>query len=182
MEFRIPSTTKRRPRNAVGFKLVEFSIAMGIGSLVLLISSGLMVYSGRHFASVAGYTDLQSRTLTAIDRMSLEIRQFKTLSSYSSNSLTFNGTNVPVTYTYSPTKRTLVRVEGPKQETLLSECDFLEFHVYQRSPIPGSFEQNEVVSIDEAKVVAINWGCSRSLGGSMVTDNAQAARIVLRAN
>jgi len=161
---------------------MEFSIAMGIGSLVLLVSSALLLYSGRHFASIAGYTDLHSRALTAIDRMSVEIRQFKALSSFSSNSLTFDSTNLPVTYAYSTSERKLTRTEGTKKETLLNQCDFLEFHIYQRTPIPGTFNQNEVASLEEAKVVAINWGSSRSLGGSRVTDNSQAARIVLRAN
>jgi hypothetical protein len=161
---------------------MEFSIAMGIGSLVLLISSGLMLYSGRHFASIAGYTDLHSRALTAIDRMTMEIRQFKALSSFSSNSLTFFGTNQPVTYAYSQSEKRLTRSEGTKTETLLEQCDFLEFHVYQRTPIPGTFDQNQVASLDEAKVIAVNWGSSRSLGGSRVSDNSQAARIVMRAN
>jgi len=161
---------------------MEFTIAMGIASLVLLVSSALLLYSGRHFASIAGYTDLHSRALTAIDRISMEIRQFKALSSFSTNSLTFVGTNSPVTYAYSPAERKLTRVEGTKKETLLDECDFLEFHVYQRTPIPGTFEQNQIASIEEARVVAVNWGSSRALGGSRVTDNSQAARIVFRAN
>lgn len=183
MEFRTRFIirAKRRLRVAAAFTLAELSVGMGVAALVLVVTVGIFVYSGRNFASLAGYVDMQTRALNAMDRLSSEIRQHKSLLVFSSNSLTFAGP-LPVTYTYSASNKTLIRDDTWKKETLLSGCDSLQFRVYQRTPIPGTFEQNEVTAVHEAKVITITWACSRSMGGSKVTDDAQTARIVLRTN
>jgi hypothetical protein len=185
MESRMRSITKsRKTRGPLrAFTLVEFSIAMGIAALILVITSGLLLYSGRTFASLASYVDMQGTALSAIDHMTAEIRQLRGLTSFSSNSLTFVGTNQPVTYDYSPTTHKLTRTEGSlKAQTFLRGCDFLEFKVFQRTPIQGTFNQNPIAFPEEAKVVTINWRCSRSLGNFSVTDTAQTAKVVLRSN
>ena len=79
MVFKITSTKGTSRRKRVGFTLVEFLVAMGIGGLVLAGLAGLMFYTGRSFAALANYVDLDAYSRNALDTMSREIRQTRRL-------------------------------------------------------------------------------------------------------
>lgn len=170
-------------RAAAGFTLVEYLIGIAVGTLVLLALASLSLYSGRSFAGLANYADLNSKSLLAIDTMTRDIRQAVGLTSFSTNQLVFdNGSgNPPLTFTYSPVDRTLVRVEGTDKKVLLRDCDFLKFSVYQRSPLAGTYDQYPIAVPGTGKVVELTWVCSRTiLGARLNTENAQTAKIVIR--
>ena len=84
-----------------------------------------------------------------------------------------------LSFTY--TNRTLVRQQGTLSKTLLTGCDSLQFSIYQRSPIPGTYDQYAVAETTNCKVVMVTWLCSRKiLGSKLTTESQQTAKIVMR--
>src|SRR5438094_9825002 len=104
MGFRTISALKpRRTGNSTGFTLADMMVSVGVGSLVVLAVTSLSLYSGRNFAGLANYTEMEAASLNAIDQMTKDIRQTTGLTAFSTNQLTFSaGTNAPLTFAYSP--------------------------------------------------------------------------------
>ncbi len=169
-------------RPGAGLTLMEYLVALGIGSLVLLVLVPLVVFSGRSFASLAHYADLNATGIYALDRMTKDIRQAVFLAACTSNQLTFNmGTGQPaLVFTYDPGQGTLTRQQGATSQVLLTGCDAFQFSLWQRTPKSNSFELLPPVNAP-CKVVEVNWTCSRQiLGRKLTTEGNQSARIVIR--
>ena len=130
-------TTSNNPANrwkaSRGVTLIEFSIASGLASLILLVLGSMSFYSARTFASIANYTDLDNKSRTALDIMTKDIRQSERLTSASTTKLEFlYSPGVTLSYTYDPTEKTLTRTLGNASKVLLTECDFLKFSLFKR--------------------------------------------------
>ena len=183
MVFKITFTKSARKRGA-GFTLVELLVAMAIGSLVLAGLAGLMFYTGRSFAALANYVDLDAYSRNALDTMSREIRQTRRLVAGTSTRLEFEdfdgGTLV---YQFNADARTLTRSKNGvvNTEPLLRECNFLQFSMFQRNPINGQYNQYPTATPDQCKLVQLRWICSRDLIQSRRnTESVQSAKIVIR--
>ncbi len=158
-------------------------VSTAVSILVLAIVVPLSIYTGRNFAGLANYVELNASSVCALDQMTKDIRQAVSLGNYATNQLTFlMGSNVSsLTYTYDPSNQTLVRQQGTDSKTLLTGCDSLQFSIYQRSPIPGTYDQYPTANATNCKVVTVSWVCSRTILGSRVnTENEQTAKIVIR--
>ncbi len=185
MAFKTTNITKTR---RAAFTLVEMMVAVGISSMVLLGIGSFSCYSGRSFAAMSNYVDLDRKSRNALDRMSRDIRQSNFLSSYSTNisgliqTIVLNDYDgVNLTYAYNPAAKTLTRTKAGNSNTLLSECDTFSFGVFQRTPKGGTYEQFPTGSSSTCKVIQLNWICSRKIFGSKVnTESVQSAKIVIR--
>jgi hypothetical protein len=174
----------RRARRA-GSTLVEYIVAAGVGSLILLAVVPLTLYSGYNFAAMANYADLNASSLNAVDQMTTEIRQAAQVTAFTTNQVTLNmGTNrPPLVYAFSPNTRTLTRQELGNSKVILREVDTLEFAMFQRNPKPGMFEHYSTTNITDGRVLTVKWNCSRRLFGARISsESMEAARIVLRKN
>lgn len=175
-----------RKRRAAAFTLAETLVAAGISSMVLLAMASFSSFSGRSFAAMGNYADLDNRSRGALDRMSRDIRQCDSLSSYTSNSAIrriilndFDG--LPLTYTFDVNARTLSRIKNGTTTTCLTECDSLDFGIYQRTPMGGAFEQFPTATAASCKVIQVRWICSRTIMGNKVnTESVQSAKVVIR--
>src|SRR6185503_8459915 len=105
MECNVTSTKRRRTS---GFTLVEFLVALGLTGIVLTAIAQLTFYTGRSFAALLNYTELDKYSRNALDQMVYKIRQADELDSYSPTHLafTYGGTNTLV-YDYSPSAHIL---------------------------------------------------------------------------
>ena len=183
MEFKTTSLTDRNDRRTSrGGTLIEYMIGMGIGGLVLTAVLGLALYSGRSFAGLANYVDLNSASVRALDQLSRDIRQMVSLTAYATDTVTFDdGSGVPLRYTYDRDARTLTRTQGAESKVLLKECDSLQFSIFQRTPMPGTYDQYPTATVANCKVVSVQWTCSRTILGAKVnTEDIQEAKIVIR--
>src|SRR5688500_19446810 len=129
MVFKITSTKAGRRRRA-GLTLVEFMVALGIGGLVLAGMAGLMFYTGRSFAALANYVDLDAYSRNALDTMSREIRQTRRLVAGTATRLEFEDFDgATLVYEYNAGPRTLTRSRNGvvDDDPLLRECNFLQF-------------------------------------------------------
>ncbi len=162
--------------------LVEVLMATAVGGLVLSAVASLMVYNLRSLAALSNYADLDRYSRNAVDRISRDVRQAASLASFTSTELRFTFPSASdVYYTYSSDSKTLVRRQGTDRTVLLEECDALTFTVYGRNNISNSWDQFEVTTAANAKLIKLNWTCSRTiLGETRNTESIQTAKIVLR--
>ena len=181
MDFKNISTKRRQKR---GFSLVEMLVAVAIGSIVLGTLGALAFYTGRSFAAMANYVDLDAYSRNALDQMSKEIRQTARLTSATSTSLVFeNLDGSKLSYVYDPDERTLRRYRNGVADAkpLLIECDYLEFSIFQRNPVGGSYDQYPAATPATCKLVQLRWLCSREMVYSRFnTESVQSAKIVMR--
>jgi prepilin-type N-terminal cleavage/methylation domain-containing protein len=179
-----------------GWTLVEVLVAMGLGSLVMAAVASVTMYSAKTSLAMVNYSDLDSKSRYALDRISRELREANSMvafqSSASNKSITLTNANdaSAVTVAYNSSARTLVLSKtGQPDATLLTECDIWDFALYQRTPYvtptnvvyypatnaAGTFDNNLV------KLISLSWKCSRTIFAQKVnTESVQAAQIVLR--
>ena len=114
--------------------------------------------------------------------MATEIRQTKGLTNFTSTSLTFTDSDgVELSYIYDPSAKTLARLKSTQRKVLLEGCDYLQFGVFLRTPISGSFSNYPAASASTAKLIQVTWGCSRSILGKNVNNEiVQSSKIVIR--
>jgi Tfp pilus assembly protein PilW len=176
-------TTNTKPRrNCHASTLIEVLISMLLVGLVLGAVLAISLSSGRSFAEIMNYIDLDRDNRIAVDKLTRDVRQMAFLSIIETNALTFVDLNgSPVRYEYSPASRLLVRTSNGQQTTMLTECDSLVFAAYERAPLTNTFVLNPATEATNCKVVSLSWSCSRSmLGLRRHKEAAQTARIVLR--
>lgn len=165
-----------------GFTLTEFLVALGVGMLVLLATVALTLFSAKSFASISNYVDLDARSREALDRLTRDVRQVNRLATMSSTSLVFEDADgSTLQYVYSPSAKTLSRIKGSDTNVLLEACDSLNFSIYQRGPIGGTYNQYPTASAATCKLIEVSWKCSRNVMGAAInTESVQTAKIVIR--
>ena len=165
--------------------LFEIMFALGIGGLVMAGVCSLYFYSYRSFAAQLNYVDLDQYSQRALDKMSQQIRQVQAMTDFATNKLVFTDFDgTALSFIYNPTNKTLARIKGATTETLLTGCDSLIFSIYQRNPVGGSYDQYPAATVATAKLVQVQWLCSRPLYYNSLqnTESMQSAKIVIRGN
>ena len=166
-----------------GFTLVEVLVAMGIASLVLLTVYTLFFYSNQSLLSLINHVELERVNGRAVDRLSQQIRQVFQLTSYSPTNLTFvDFDGKSLQFIYDSKQRTLSRVkQGEGASVYLTDCDSLQFQVYQRTVQSGAMDVSSAAAGPDCKVVVVNWASSRNILGTILnSENVQSAKIVIR--
>jgi prepilin-type N-terminal cleavage/methylation domain-containing protein len=179
MECNATSTKLRRG----AFTLVEIMVAVGVGAILLAALMQVVFYTGRSFAALMNYTELDRYSRNALDQMIYKIRQADELKNFSSNRIVFSylKTN-DLVYEYSPSAKTLTETLQGRTKTVLNGCDSLTFGIYQRNTAAGTFDQfPATITNSVVKLVQMSWTCSRNvLGARINTESVQSAKIVLR--
>ncbi|MFM1770381.1 MAG: hypothetical protein RJA22_2910 [Verrucomicrobiota bacterium] len=180
MECRIISPSKARRR---GFTLPEMLAGMGLAGFLVAVVSALALFSGINFACLINYTDMNTDSINAMNRITYDIRRSDSATSYSSNSITVTNHSGTITYAYNSATKEVTRTENAVTTVLLKSCDNFRFIPYQRTPLSNSITQFELTSTnnDRAKAFFATWTCSRTvLGRKLTTDSTSAGRVVLR--
>ena len=182
MDYNLTSFEKARLRS--GMTLVELMVAVAIGGLLFAAVLSLSAYSGHSLAGLANYVALNSDSRIALDRMTREIRQTGYLTGYHTNRLSFvDFDGQPLVYEYEPAQRALIRTKSNQREILLSDCDGVNFAIFKRNPIKGSFDHALATGPVSSKVISLSFTSSRTLlGVKMHTESVQTAKIVIRKN
>ncbi len=191
MNFKHLANTRAESRSRAGLTLVELMIAMAIGGVILATVGSLSLWTGKSFAAMANYTELDAASRNALDVLTREIRQVKGLHSFTD---TTNQTELALIdwdsqylyYRYNKSAKTLTRVKAGEPTTLLRDCTTLKFDLYQRNNVSNTFNQYQVSSGTNmamtCKVIRINWVCSRKLLPTELlnSESVQTAKIVIR--
>lgn len=161
--------------------LVEVVVAMGVAGIVLLSLGGLYLYSTRSFVTLKNHLDLDSASTRAMDKIGREIRQADNLLAFTTNSLTFVHGGRKFRYVYLPQQRILRREDEQGVVTLMEDCDFMRFDMYQRTPLSGGEGFYPATSAAECKVVQVTWFASKQTGKSSPNASSlRSAQIVIR--
>lgn len=180
MDFK--NTYTKRGRAA--FTLVELLVGVAIGGILMAAVASLMFYTGRSFAAMANYVELDAFSRNALDQMSREIRQTSKMTAASATNIVFEDYDGSVLeYRYNADERTLRRYRNGAADgnPLLEQCDYLHFGIFQRNPVAGTYDQYPAASPDTCKLVQLRWLCSRDLIQSKFnTESVQSAKIVIR--
>jgi len=183
-------------RRASAFTIVELMIAASVGMLALAAVGFMALYGSRSSVAVVNYTDLENKSRYALDIMSREIRQANAVLAFNSTlpvkSLTMTNSEqaASLTLTYDSNARTVsLQKTGQSTMTVLTECDRLDFSLFQRTPLFTAtnvvfyYANNSAGTIDPklCKLVNLSWKCSRLMAAQkLTTESVQAAQIVLR--
>ena len=172
--------TERQPQR--GFTLIEVMVASSLGVIVMTVVGMLSWYSSRSFAATANYVSLDQSGQLALDKMSREIRQARSLTTFSPTSLTLlDVDNHPLQFTYDPDRKVLLRISGEQTNVLLTGCDSLQFSKFQRNAISNTFDAYEPAFVTNTKLIQVTWSCSRSILGAKVnSESLQSSKITLR--
>ena len=160
---------------------VETLIAIGVSMMLLTQVSALWFYSTRSFAAQASYTKLDQDSQRALDRLSRDVRQATNLTYFSTNRLVLTALDgQPLEFRLQG--KELVKNKGASRMTLLTDCDWLSFAMYQRTPVSNSFDQYITTDVATCKLIEVRWKCSRRPYPTSpdTTEYMQSAKIVLR--
>jgi prepilin-type N-terminal cleavage/methylation domain-containing protein len=162
------------------FTLIEVMIASTLSVMLAAIIAIFFFYSLRSFAVMTNYADMNTRSELALDKMSKDIRQARSLTVYTTNSLTFKDVNNnDLTFVY--TNRLLNRISGGVTTTYLTNCDSLQFWIYQHTPISNTFDCYVPADISDARVIQMTWHCSRKIMGTKAnTETVESATLSIR--
>jgi Tfp pilus assembly protein PilW len=189
MVFNRTSWNKGRLR---GLTLVEYMFATTIGVVVLGASLILWGFASRTAAMLYGYVDLAATSKHALDSISQQIRNARTVQSCSATQLVLSvpsdltTNNATVTFGFNSVSQMLVLTvvetnQATRVKTLLTRCTNFQFSVFQRTPKSNTFDVEPLVFTNTAKVVTMQWRCTRPLRGDqeMIEDQV-SAKVVIR--
>ncbi len=177
---------KRSARRLRGYTLVELMVALAVFSITGLALLSVTLFAMKSFAAMGNYAILDQENRQAMDLLTREIRQAKQVTAYSTNSITIvNGDSIAVTYLFRPTMKQMVRTASDgSYQVLLDDCNLIDFNLFQRNPIGGSYDIYPAALGNwqqTVKVVQLSWKTSRSMfNGLIQSENVQTARIVIR--
>jgi len=177
--------TKLQGKSKQGFTLVEVLVASCLFGITAVVLSTILVFSTRAFASLANYAELDKINRIAMDTVTKEIRQARLVTDVTSNSISIiNGDDTAVTYRFETLDQRFVRTTADTSKVLVSDCSLLNFEVYQRNNIAGTWDQYPVATHDWSeyvKVIRLTWKAYRPVpGGPGVSENIQTAKIIIR--
>jgi hypothetical protein len=166
-----------------GMTLVELMVATGLATVVLAGIASLTLFTARSFVALGNYDELDRASCHALDTLSTEIRQTQQITSYATNKLVFlDADGLSLTYAWNPSTGVLTRQKTNTTTTLLSQCDYLCFHISQRNVSNNFiFYPAATSNLITAKLVDVTWRCSRKILGNKVnTETVQTAKTVIR--
>lgn len=182
MECKITSISKARQRRR-GLSMIELIVAMTVGFLALASVSMLSIYTVRSFAAISNYMELDKNSRNALDRLTQVTREADGVMDWNSHSVVLSYHKQQLSFDYSPDTQLLTMTDTNNvKSTLLDNCTFLDFQIFQRNSVGGSYDQYPV-TVDEsaAKIVQVSWICQRSLIGTLInSESVQSAKIVIR--
>ncbi len=162
-----------------GMTLPEMMVAVGVGSLILMVLAQVFTTSAFSFAAMTNYVSLGSRSRLALDQMTREIRGAGDLVEFSASRLKFallGQANAFLVYEWDAQSRQLTesKTGNPQAKVLLTECDQLAFSMRDSVFAPTT-------AVSEGKGISVAWRCSRTiLGKKTTTEDMEQALIIMR--
>ena len=183
-----PTINSQRRRSRSGFKLIEFMIAVVVGTLVLAVVMSLYIFGLRSFGAIGNYTLMDSNSRQALDLMLREIRQASVVLGYQTNgtvhwlSVSDTSSSPAVVDTFawdSSTNGFTWAKTGQATRTLLTGCTNWSFACFVRAPLTnGVFI--ETTNLARTKLINMSWSCSKTNMFRVNTESIVTAEVVLR--
>jgi len=178
----------RRNKSSVAMTLVELMVAIGVGSIVLVIVSILTVFGARSFASFGNYSILSQKSTFGVDQISRELRQASGVIAWQTNAfpkwlLVTNANGYTVKYSLDTDRQMVMKKSNqPDEEVILEDCDTWNFSPWKKSPQTNGNGFVLATLPSDCKMISMSWKCSRFMGrtNSVNSEAVQTAQIVMR--
>ncbi|HEY6169665.1 MAG TPA: prepilin-type N-terminal cleavage/methylation domain-containing protein [Verrucomicrobiae bacterium] len=188
MDCKVTSTEPTRTRRQSGVGIIEFMVAMAVGSLVILAVMMAFSFSSRSFVALTNYSSLDKQSRHALDTMTQEIRMTRCLANYATNYAFFtNYDNNLLIYWWDQGGKKVYRWRPSSGEpigVMLDRCDLMRFDFFQRNPIGGVFDYyppSTNLYSTTCKMVQLTWICSTNvLNLQKNSESVQSAKVVIR--
>jgi type II secretory pathway pseudopilin PulG len=182
-------------RSAAAWTLIEMTVTVAIGSIVMAAVMQTSLFTSRSFVAMGNYADLDRASRNCLDNMTRDIRQAKVFSDqcYSSNYMVFtNLDNSYFGYYWDPRSKAVCRITGSynsanntfvnaRTNVMLEGCDLFSFRVWLRNPTNNFlFPYSAAAFATDTKLVDVSWRCSRRVLNQYNTESVQTAKIVMR--
>ena len=184
-----PQTHRAPAERQTGFTLPEMLMAVGVGSIVLAMVTGLFLFGLRSFAAISNYADLSGKSRQSLDLLLRDIRQATNVLSFNTNlpikSLTLGTYDGTVTYAWDSNAGVLTTTKAYPSgasivQTNLIGCEQWNFFLYQRTPTNG-YVFFPTTDLKICKLIEMSWKCSRSMLGKKVnSEEIMTAQVVIR--
>ena len=181
MDCKVTSLTKRW--HCAGATIMEQIMAHVGGVILMAAVMAFAMFNTRSFAILSNNIDTDQANRIAIDRMTKDIRQANRMTTYATNSVTFEDWNgEPLSFTFDAARKQLTRKKGTQPASvLLTDLDLMTFSMMQRNIIEGSYDYFPADDLATCKVVGIFWVSSKSiLGKRSSVSGGQSTRVVIR--
>ncbi len=166
----------------MGMTLMEIMVALPIALLIGLVAGELAIWGARSFQATANYLQMETDSRVALDTLSRDIRQAERVVTFDPQDLVLLAADgSQLEFIYDSSTKSLWRLKSGQRTRLLEGCDFLQFAIFQRTPVAGVYQFYPCSTVDTAKLVQIRWICSRRVPGSPSnTESIQNAAVVIR--
>ena len=164
------------------FTLMELMVVFALALMAATVLAFFSSFTSRSFVAATNYTDMNLASRRALDQMSMTIRGADLVTAFDTNSITLRDpSNNIIQYAFSPSTRTLNCVSNGQTTAFLTDCDSLQFWLYQRTPKSNTFDCYDPANLYNAKLVQVTWSCSRTILGAKVnTEMMESAKICMR--
>ena len=186
MVFKATSIEPAVSRRHSGIGVIEFMVAMAIGSLVIVAVMMVFSFSSRSFSALGNYSTLDKQSRHTLDTMTKEIRMTRFVYSYATNYTLFQDyDNTWLYYWWDQWGKKVYRWKpGQPVTVMLNNCDYMRFDFYQRNPKGGVFDYyppSTALYSTTCKMVQLSWICSTNvLGTTKNSESVQSAKVVIR--
>lgn len=191
MNTRIANAKTPGRKKTSGFTLPEMMVGVGLGVLILGGVGATYIFMNRTLDATMNYAELDRQSRNALDLISSDIRQAGHMTNYSTNSISFtNQDGSLLQYTWDTsnlltyTNASVTLAGCPRGGTLLKDCTYLYFSIYQRNPSNGTTMTFWPAASNNpalTKVVVMDWICRRTNYTTLTdTESIQTAKVVMR--
>ena len=105
--------------------------------------------------------ELDKNSRNALDRLTQVTREADGVMDWNSHSVVLSYHKQQLSFDYSPDTQLLTMTDTNNvKSTLLDNCTFLDFQIFQRNSVGGSYDQYPVtLNESAAKIVQVSWIC-----------------------
>ncbi len=171
----------RKSARSRALTLVDFVVAVGVGSIVMIAVGSLTFVGGKSLASLYANGNLDQQNRRTLDQMTKDLMSAIQVTNFSTNQFICQDwdTNA-LQYVYDSTGQTLTRIKGTRTNVLLTDCIRLTFEYGLRDLSNGTFSVYPTTNYSEIKAVTASWCCARKRFGRTYADQPQYATINIR--
>jgi len=174
-------TSINRPRH--GYTLVEVMISSVFSLLVLGVAVTFCFYISQGASAINNHTLLETEGQLAVDNLTRDLRQARSVSAYSTDSMTFvDVDNNPLVLTFDSTSNTLSLIKTNNQLFQITGCASAQFQMYGGMVGAGTLDNTNVTSsVTNCRAVLVNWMLSsNAVYHASASESLQSAKIVFR--
>jgi hypothetical protein len=162
---------KTNRRFLAGFALPGMMLQVSFASL-LMFTANSALHPRQWLNQIALSPHLTQQDRDASDQLSQDIRDARSVRSAAPNQIVLDSPGRDIVYAYNPAARTLTRIEGARNEVLLTDLDALSFSLFQQPGAKDAFNTFSPATVENARLVSCRWSSSQRIAGRKIESDS----------